>query len=126
MNNYIVSLLKHFGILVLFAGVFALVLVFPNIIFIIFLMPLSFLKGLAIKEEKSSVRVSFVIINFLLVFLSFISVFYIFRDFIFKEEIGEDIGGFGLFLFAVFYLFIDQLLFPLGMFIRNMVNNKNK
>ena len=119
MNIRTISFLKNLGKLIFFAGIFFLAMVFPYGIFIIFLIPLSFFKGFAIKEEKNLFRVSFMIINLLLIFFSFISVFYIFRDFIFKEGIGEDIGGFGLFLFAVFYLFIDQLLFPIGMFVRN-------
>jgi hypothetical protein len=106
---------KNIGILAAFSAIFAAIIVyFPIGVFLF--APLSFLKGYLMQEERASGRALFLLLNFILLFATIVSLIFVIKPASLTED-DELSFFFGLSIFL--YQFFDVIIFWIGMNVRN-------
>jgi|GEM_PF-1666672 len=113
---------KNVGALLLFTVIFAAVIVYLPIGVFLF-APLSFLKGYLVQEEKPSFRAFLLLLNFIFLFATILSLILIIKPASLVEGVDELTFLFGLYIFL--YQFFDVIIFWAGMSVRNKKIQKN-
>jgi len=110
---------KNIGILLFFIVIFAAIIVyFPIGVFLF--APLSFLKGYLMQEERTSSRALLLLLNFILLFATVISLIFVVKSSSLWDY-DELSFFFGLCIFL--YQFFDVIIFWTGMSVRNKSGN---
>jgi hypothetical protein len=114
--------LKNIGILAGFSAIFAAIIVyFPIGVFLF--APLSFLKGYLIQEERASGRALFLLLNFILLFATVVSLIFVVKPASLMEGTDDELTFFFI-LWIFLYQFFDVIIFWIGMNVRNRKTNK--
>jgi hypothetical protein len=108
---------KNIGILAAFSAIFAAILVYlPG--GVLLFAPLSFLKGYLIKEERASIRALFLLLNFILLFATVVSLIFVINPASLTEGVDDELTFFFI-LYIFLYQFFDMIIFWIGMHVRN-------